>query len=155
MGLKNPIVEMKSIDWDHVRQNDCFTGLEQACKDRGVFGLTTFRKDWCDEAIMQFYSTLFVEEETMTMHWMTNGKKFKATYDQFMRVLGLATQHDEREQVKKRIHEAGEPLKSYELLPFYVEGAAAHQDFKAGQLKFMHPSLVTLCRVLWHTLIPK
>ena len=34
MGLKNPVVEMKSIDWDHVRQNNCFTGLEQACRDR-------------------------------------------------------------------------------------------------------------------------
>jgi hypothetical protein len=129
--------------------------LEQACKDRGVFGLTTFRKDWCEEAIMQFYSTRFLEEETMAMHWMTNCKKFEVTYDQFTKVLGLATQQNEREQVKKRIHEAGEPLKSDELLPFYVKGAAAHKEFKAGQLKFMHPSLVALSRVLRHTLIPK
>jgi hypothetical protein len=47
-------------------------------------------------------------------------------------VLGLATQHDEREHVKKRIHEAGERLKSDELLPFYVKGAAAHKEFKTG-----------------------
>lgn len=55
--LDKPVLAMKTVDWDAIRRKDISGIGEPALKHSGDFHLATFRMDWCDEAIMQFYAT--------------------------------------------------------------------------------------------------
>ena len=68
---RNPVVAKSQwIDWDHVRKQKK-PSLDIAiatCERTGVYRLMELQHRWNSEVIVQFYATLFVEEEPRHMH---------------------------------------------------------------------------------------
>ena len=46
------------------------------------------RSDWCDELIMQFYSTAHFYPDGK-IRWMTEGERFESSVDEWAKILGL------------------------------------------------------------------
>jgi hypothetical protein len=51
----------------------------------------SFQKNWNNEIIDQFYAALYVEErgDTRKFHWMTEGRRYEITFEQFARLFGF------------------------------------------------------------------
>jgi hypothetical protein len=60
------------------------------CRARHLRDVMTFKKNWNNEVIAQFYTILYVEEygDTSKLHWMAEGQWFEVSYAQFARLLG-------------------------------------------------------------------
>jgi hypothetical protein len=56
-----------------------------------VRDVLSFQKNWNNEIIAQFYATLYVEErgDTRKFHWMTEGRRYEITFEQFARLFGF------------------------------------------------------------------
>jgi hypothetical protein len=66
----------------------------------------TFQKNWNNEVIVQFYTTLYVEEheDIRKFHWMTEGRWFKVTYAQFARFLGFERNDASHPRIHMSLH---------------------------------------------------
>lgn len=154
-GLDTPVVPQKTIDWNFIRANEQhFQGVEQACMDRNVFGLTEFKQDWCEEVILQFYATLYIDDDK-TMWWMTNGKRYTCTFQEFALFLGFASFDKDEENQKTRIHAAKGSLSPSELSALYPASALQKPDYVRGSIKYMLPLPLTLSRIFRRTIAPK
>jgi hypothetical protein len=51
----------------------------------------TFRRNWNNEIIAQFFTILYVEEkgDTRKFHWITERRRYVITYEQFARIFGI------------------------------------------------------------------
>jgi hypothetical protein len=54
-----------------------------ASKAKSLRDIMSFRKNWNNEIIAQFFATLYVEErgDTRKFHWMTEGRWYEITYE--------------------------------------------------------------------------
>jgi hypothetical protein len=88
----NPTTEMKSIDWDYLGDIDLpvVREVEDACRRMNVSSIMPFSRDWNEEVVAQFYSTLYVNLSTKTFHWTIQAKPFSIEYAQFAYVLGFS-----------------------------------------------------------------
>jgi hypothetical protein len=68
-----------------------FNDVVATCRAKHMRDVMTFKKNWNNEVIAQFYATLYVEEhgDTSKLHWMTEGQWFEVSYAQFARLLGF------------------------------------------------------------------
>jgi hypothetical protein len=57
--------------------------LMAASKAKSLRDIMSFRKNWNNEIIAQFFATLYVEErgDTRKFHWMTEGRWYEITYE--------------------------------------------------------------------------
>jgi hypothetical protein len=69
-----------------------FNEVVTACRAKHLRDVITFRKNWNNEIIAQFFATLYIEErmgDTRKFHWMTEGRRYVITYEQFARLFGF------------------------------------------------------------------
>jgi hypothetical protein len=69
-----------------------FNEVVTACRAKHLRDVITFRKNWNNEIITQFFATLYVEErrgDTRKFHWMTEERRYVITYEQFARLFGF------------------------------------------------------------------
>jgi hypothetical protein len=61
------------------------------CRAKHLRDVMTFRKNWKNKVIAQFFATLFVEEhgDTSKLHWMAEAQWFKVFYAKFARLFGF------------------------------------------------------------------
>ena len=83
---------MQWIDWEYMRgqKDPIFDEVIEVCEHHGLTRIMALQHDWCDELIAQFYATvLFDKDIANTIHWMSRGVRYKATYHQFSQILGF------------------------------------------------------------------
>ncbi|KAK3122963.1 hypothetical protein QOZ80_8AG0621170 [Eleusine coracana subsp. coracana] len=104
--MKNAVVEMKWLDWDHMktRKHPLLDQVLAACEHHGLKTFLTFQYSWNRKIIAQFYSTVYFYEDAKTMSWMTNGTKYTCSQNQFAGMIGLKHTRKERHKVQKGNH---------------------------------------------------
>ena len=61
-----------------------FNQVIEVCKARGMYELMESRYDWNEEAICQFYATLYINTATNGhIHWMTQGLHYEVSMARF------------------------------------------------------------------------
>jgi hypothetical protein len=65
-----------------------FDEVVAALRAKHLRDVMSFQKNWNNEIITQFYATLYVEErgDTRKFHWMTEGRRYEVTFEQFARL---------------------------------------------------------------------
>jgi hypothetical protein len=81
------VSEAQWVDWHHMeeQQDPIYNQVIAACENHHIKKLMGVHCDWNIEVIVQFYSTLFIEEaeDVRAMHWMTEGEWYHITFDEF------------------------------------------------------------------------
>jgi hypothetical protein len=119
-----------------------FNQVVAACTNHHIKEIMSFKFDWNNEAIAQFFATLYVEEvgDARNMHWMTVGDWYSISYDDFAHRLGFGRE----DQNCPKIH-LSQPLDEQEMKFMYapgVEGNTRH----INRLYTFYSVLNCLCR---------
>ena len=72
---KSKIVKMQYVDWEEMKgKNEPeFNKVIKACELFGLTDIMSFRYNWNEEVLPQFYTTFFYDIYTDEIHWMTEG----------------------------------------------------------------------------------
>jgi hypothetical protein len=102
----------------------------------------TFRYDWNEEVILQFYSTFFFHKNSTDITWMTNSTKYSISIGRFASILGLgaSTKHP------LNLHDRN-VLGLNEMAPMYETS-----NFQAPTITNFKPELIVLHQVFRKTL---
>jgi hypothetical protein len=81
------------IDWTYMegKHDRIFDEVVAACRGKHLRDVISFQKNWNNEIIAQFFATLYVEDrgDTRIFHWMTEGRRYMITHEQFVRLFGF------------------------------------------------------------------
>jgi hypothetical protein len=68
-----------------------FDEVVAACEAKHLKEIMAFTKNWNNEIMAQLFATLYVEEreDTRKFHWMTEGRWYEITFEQFARLFGF------------------------------------------------------------------
>jgi hypothetical protein len=87
------VVNMQWVDWDFIQKekNNCpaFTEVIAACEHHGIKYVIELKYDWNDEVILQFYSTLYLDEQSSKLFWITEDEIYSVSLIRFATILGL------------------------------------------------------------------
>jgi hypothetical protein len=67
-----------------------FNRILEACEFHGITQLMSFRHNWNQEVITEFYATLFFDKKERIFMWMTDGRRFNTKLTQFAEIIGLS-----------------------------------------------------------------
>jgi hypothetical protein len=86
-------LQLQWTDWDFIEKekNTCPTFIEviAACEHHGIKYVIELKYDWNNEVILQFYSTLYLDEKRSKFFWMTEGEIYSVGMVRFAAILGL------------------------------------------------------------------
>jgi hypothetical protein len=117
------------------KNDKTFDEVVAAYKAKNLRDIMAFKNNWNNEVIAQFFTTLYVEERgnTRKIHWMTEGRWYKITYEQFVRLFGFGRGDANRNKIhfalcldasKLRFmypsNKRGSAGTTSDLLPFYT-----------------------------------
>jgi hypothetical protein len=125
------------IDWTYMeaKHDTVFNTVVATCRAKHLRDVMYFQKNWNNEIIDQFYATLYVEErgDTRKFHWMTEGRQYEITFDQFARLFGFERNEANRIKIHFASHLDGSRMRfmypgskrgstgtTSDLLPFYA-----------------------------------
>ena len=110
-----------------------------------------FNQAYNVDVIVQFFCTVYIDtDDHRTMYWMTEGKRLKGTWAQFVGCLGYPVLED-NEEGYFRVHLSKKPIEKKELLAdLYMPGNVEH-----GKIKFLKPVYDILMRIFREVLNPK
>jgi hypothetical protein len=106
-----------------IRHHTVFNKIKVTCDELKMTKMMSFKYDWNDEIISQFYSTLYFDANGQKLVWMTDGEVYEITVHMFARLLGL--EHQLTMEPEARVHSFN-ILKPEEMLFMYAPGAVAH-----------------------------
>jgi hypothetical protein len=85
-----PVIISQWINWNYMegKSDRIFNEVVTACRAKHLRDILAFSKNWNNEIIAQFFAALYVEEkgDTRKFYWMTEGKRYVITYEQFARL---------------------------------------------------------------------
>jgi hypothetical protein len=104
MTKSKPVANSQWIDWAYMenKRDSIFDGVIATCQVKHLRDILTFKKDWNNEVIAQFYATVYFEEhgDTRKFHWMTKSQWYKVSYSHFTRLFG----YGQKDASRPRIH---------------------------------------------------
>jgi uncharacterized protein YdeI (YjbR/CyaY-like superfamily) len=90
---KKHVVNMQWTDWDFIQKekNNCpvFAKVIAACEHHGIKDVMELKYDWNDDVILLFYSTLYLDEKSNELFWMTEDEIYSISLVRFAAILGL------------------------------------------------------------------
>jgi hypothetical protein len=93
MTKTKPVANSQLIDWTYMenKHDPIFDGVIAACQTKHLREILAFKKDWNNEVIAQFYTTVCFEEhgDTRKIHWMTESQWYEVSYSLFARLFGF------------------------------------------------------------------
>jgi hypothetical protein len=71
---KKPVVETKWVNWEwmETRGNPHFNHIKATCDQLEMTDMMSFKYNWNNEIIYQFYSTLYFDADGQELMWMTD-----------------------------------------------------------------------------------
>ena len=144
---KNLFVKTKSINIEHMEKDRAYFGEAlDLCAQFNIVPIMTFNYDFDAELVAQFFATVwFGTEDNRTMIWMTHGRQLRATWGEFMDLLGYPDEGLEK-PLGLRPHHEGGPANKDNLLP--------HMTIR-GSKKELKPFFDIMHRIFRHTLFPR
>jgi hypothetical protein len=102
---KKSVVNMQWIVWDFIQKekNNCpaFAEVIAACEPHGIKDVMELKYDWNDEVILQFYSTLYLDEKSNKLFWMIDDEIYSVRLVRFIVILGL----QDHTRYPKKLHD--------------------------------------------------
>jgi hypothetical protein len=90
---KKHVANLQWTDWDFIQQekSNCpaFAEVIAACEHHGIKDVMEQMYDWNDEVILQFYSTLYLDEKSSKLFWMIENEIYFVSLVRFTAILGL------------------------------------------------------------------
>jgi hypothetical protein len=88
---KKPVVETKWVTWDWMatRCHTIFNQIKATCDELVMTKMMSFKYDWNNEIIYQFYSTLCFDADGQKLLCMTDGQCYEIIVRQLAHLLGL------------------------------------------------------------------
>jgi hypothetical protein len=131
-----PVVISRWIEWNYMegKSDRIFDEVMTACRAKHLRDIMAFRKNWNNEIIAQLFATLYIEErgDTRRFHWMTEGRWYVITYENFARLFGFGRKDSNRHKIHHAIrldtskmrfmypsNKRGSVGTTLNLLPFY------------------------------------
>jgi hypothetical protein len=97
------VANSQRIDWTNMEnKNDpIFDKVIAACQAMHLRDILTFKKDWNNEVIAQFYATVCFEEHGVTrkVHWMTESQLYEVSYSHFARLFSFERKYASRPRI--------------------------------------------------------
>jgi hypothetical protein len=83
-----------------------FDEVVSACRAKHLRDVMSFQKNLNNVIIAQVYATLFVEEwgNTRKFHWITEGRQYEITFEQFARLFGFGQHYANRIRIQFASH---------------------------------------------------
>jgi hypothetical protein len=143
------MVPTKEVNWEWMAtKNLIFDKIKAACDELEMTQMMSFKYDWNEEIIYQFYATFYYDVAGQKLIWMTTGQWYKCTVCQFVWMLGL--EHQLTMELEAQIHTYN-MLKLEEMQFMYTSGAKAHPP----KIQNFLLELLTLHCLLRATLTPR
>jgi hypothetical protein len=150
MERRRIMSEAQWVDWHHLedQQDTIYNQVIAACESHHIKKLMGVHYDWNIEVIAQFYATLFIEEaeDVNAMHWMTKGKWYHITFDEF----ATRFPYGQVDKDSFRIH-IHNPLEENEIKFMYAPG----QEGNAGTINGLYTFYSVLNRLFRKTICPR
>jgi hypothetical protein len=105
------------------RHHSVFNKIKATCDEHEMTKMMSFKYNWNDEIICQFYSTLYFDADGQKIMWMTDGQVYEIIVCHLARLLGL--DHQLTMEPEARIHTFN-ILKPEEMYFMYAPGAIAY-----------------------------
>jgi hypothetical protein len=121
-----------------------FNRVLEAYEFHGITSHMTFRFNWNQEVIVEFYSTLYPDKKERIFFWMTNGRRFHIKLTQFVELLGLFSHLD----IPKKLH-TERVMAPREMILMYITNSRFHAPRVDGIL----PHFLVLHRRMRRTLV--
>jgi hypothetical protein len=121
-----------------------FNRVLEACDLHGITDLLQFRRNWNQEIISEFYSTLFYDKKERVFLWMTNGRRFHVRLAQF--ALGLSSQLN----ISKKL-QFGWVMMPREMTHMYIQDGG----FQPPKVEGLLPHFLVLHWMTRRTLAPR
>jgi hypothetical protein len=90
---KKYVVNMQWTDWDFIQKekNNCsaFAEVIAAYEHHGIKDVMELKYGWNDEVILQFYSTMYLDEKSNKLFWMIEDEIYSVSLVRFTAILGL------------------------------------------------------------------
>jgi hypothetical protein len=101
---KTPVVLTKEVNWDLVvaKKNSNFNKIKTTCDELEMTLMMSFKYDWNEELICQFYATFYFDAAGQKLMWMTAGQQYECMVHRFAWMLGL--EHQLTMEAEARIH---------------------------------------------------
>jgi hypothetical protein len=116
-----------------------FNRILEACEFYGITQLLSFRYNWNQKVITEFYATLFFHKRERIFMWMTNGRRFSIKLSQFTEILVLS----DHLAFPKKLH-TGRVMAPREMTPMYIPNSG----FRAPKVDGILPHFLTLHRMM-------
>jgi hypothetical protein len=135
--MTKPVAISQRIDWTYMegKHDRFFDEVVGACRAKHLRDVMAFQKNWNNEIINQFFTTLYVVErgDTRKFQWMTEGRQYEITFEQFARLFGFGRNDANRHKIHFALHldaskirfmypsnKRGSVGTTSDLLPFYA-----------------------------------
>jgi hypothetical protein len=101
---KKPVVETKWVNWEwmETRGNPHFNRIKATCDQLEMTDMMSFKYNWNNEIIYQFYSTLYFDADGQKLMWMMDKRQYEITVSEFAHLLGL--EHQLTKEPNNKIH---------------------------------------------------
>jgi hypothetical protein len=121
---KTPVVPTKEVNWTWMvaKKNSIFNKIKATCDELEMMKMMSFKYDWNEEIIYQFYATFYFDATGQKMMWMIAGQQYDCTVHHFAQMLWL--EHQLTMEPEARIHTYN-VLKLEEMQFLYAPGAKA------------------------------
>jgi hypothetical protein len=141
LNKKTPVVPTKEVNWKWMsaKKNSIFDKIKATCDELEMTKMMSFKYDWNEEIICQFYATFYFDADGQKMKWMIAGQQYECTVRRFARMLGL--EHQLTMEPESPIHTYN-VLKLHEMQFMYAPGAKGHPP----KIQNFLPELLTLHR---------
>jgi hypothetical protein len=150
LSKKYKVARSQYMDWKKFEdmEGPIFNEIINACKQKHIYRIMSFRYDWNIEVIAQFYVTCYFETrgDVRWVHWMTEGKWYKINYFEFASMFGFEKSDYER----PRLH-IGSTLPKEDVKDMYFPG----REWKYGEPKGLIPFYAYLNKFFRKTLTPR
>jgi phage terminase large subunit len=104
------------------KKNSIFNKIKATCDELEMMKMMSFKYDWNEEIIYQFYATFYFDATGQKMMWMIAGQQYDCTVHHFAQMLWL--EHQLTMEPEARIHTYN-VLKLEEMQFLYAPGAKA------------------------------
>jgi hypothetical protein len=150
LNKKTLVVPTKEVNWEWMaaKKNSIFDKINATCDELEMAKMMSFKYDWNEKIICQFYATFFFDADGQKMKWMTAQQLYEFTVCHFAWMLGL--EHQLTMEPESQIHTYN-VLKLDEMQFMYAPGAKA----RPPKIQNFLPKLFTLHHLLRATLAPR
>jgi hypothetical protein len=88
---KTLVVPTKKMnrEWMATKKKSIFDKIKGTCDELVMIKMMSFKYDWNEKIICQFYTTLYFDAAGQKMMWLTAQQQYECTVHRFARMLGF------------------------------------------------------------------